>query len=706
MIPKMIFSQRETSTNTKKKDFLLSLYAVGVLLAICLLWAPSEFYWVNAKEFWFSLRDIMAYCILFFAVAFIIISALLFLVGTRIRLLATSLAVSLAFGLYIQGNWINADYGLLNGNEINWDNYKIYSIINFGFWTFIIIFPVILLLILKREKWMMLITRALNIFVIFLVVSFITIGISSGSTDTSTAYASVTNKDQFLLGDEQNVVVFILDSFDSNLYDLILKEDGTLFEFEDFTYFSNTTGGYPTTQASIPYIITGAEYSNQEPYYDWLLDAYKNAEIFNVLENLNYNIGVYEAQFIPKYGMEDMIDNLNYSGRAEVGNKIGLFRKYMDFVLFRYMPHQFKPYFVAYTGELEQYKGESEYKEDDVQFYQKLISEGLQIREGSSSFRFYHLQGAHPPYSYDTELNEVEESRQPLQARGSLNIVKKYIEYLKQLGIYDQTAIVICADHGSSAWSELSVAPLLMIKKVDEHHPFSIDDTAVSYSELNNSIISLIDSNESRDTVWDNEENPLTERRFLYYALMEDNRDTNYMPRMYEYWIRDEFTDLRKGDYFYTEEGTQEIEYFTVDDFLEIDITDDKQYLKLCDYGLQYFPNLTGTGGYRWTSGKETSFTLIFNQIECNYRMDINVSGTLGSQNVICYVEDVKLLDAHVDENISVEIPNTVIPSDGKVQIILQWPDAVRPSDYYEDGSTDYSIYAVRIKDITFQVEN
>ena len=145
----------------------------------------------NAEEFSFSYRDIITSCILLFAIAFIVFSVILFLVGAKIRVLITSLTISLTFGLYTQGNWINADYGLLNGNKINWNDYKIYNIINIAFWIFIIILPFLLLLILKREKWTTLITRVLNIFVVFLVVSFIAIAISYGSVNNSVAHSVV-----------------------------------------------------------------------------------------------------------------------------------------------------------------------------------------------------------------------------------------------------------------------------------------------------------------------------------------------------------------------------------------------------------------------------------------------------------------------------------------------------------------------------------
>lgn len=686
-----------------KKNFLKeSSYVEFVFVFLILIWAPVEFYYLNMNEFWFSLKDIISSCFLVFFLGFIFIFFVLYIVNEKIRLMFISFFTSLTVGLYIQGNWINEDYGLLNGESIPWENYGLYGLFNIIFWVAIIFFPFILLRFLKRRKWMKAIIYINSIIFFILLSSMVIFGVTFELNKQSQNESGiVTDKDIFTLGDEKNVVVFILDSFDSNLYDSILNDDNGVYHFDDFTYYRNTTGMYPTTQGGIPNIITGKEYCNQMPYRDWLEKAYGEAEIFRILKKGDYQVGIYETDFIAKRESKNLIDNIDFSSKSTIEDKNGLFFKYMQFIMFRYLPHHLKKYFVVYTGALEQYKSDNEYIIDDVIFYEKLLNKKILLETGTSNYRVYHLQGAHPPFLYDANVHPIDGIDQIQQAKGSLNIVKEYMNQLKLLGIYDQTAIIICADHGSASWSELSQSPLLMIKGIKEVHDFLINDFPVSYSNLNGSIMTLIDNDEKRSTIWSNTEEPLDQRRFLYYALEEKDRDMNYMPRMYEYWIGTEMSDLRKGSYYYDQSGIQNIEYFNIKDKLEIDITDDKQYLKLVDYGMMYFPHFSNNSSYRWTSGYETQFTTVFDKKDCDYKMEISVMTTLGVQDVICYIEGEKIFESVVDGNISLVIPKELI-TDEKTQIVLKWPKADRAENVIKD-SRDNSIYAIGIQKIIFQ---
>jgi hypothetical protein len=69
-------------------------------------------------------------------------------------------------------------------------------------------------------------------------------------------------------------------------------------------------------------------------------------------------------------------------------------------------------------------------------------------------FKLFHLWGVHEPLIFDENLKSkgsLESNRENYvnQARGILKLMKKIIDHLNNLGVYDSTEIFIVGDHGS-----------------------------------------------------------------------------------------------------------------------------------------------------------------------------------------------------------------------------------------------------------------
>ena len=128
--------------------------------------------------------------------------------------------------------------------------------------------------------------------------------------------------------------------------------------------------------------------------------------------------------------------------------------------LYRHLPWAFKPRFWYYTDDLNQSMtdtfvdvvdgDDTIYQTDDVVFYEKLLNRGLSFNEEEASFRFIHLNGCHWPFSMDRDCRRMAGANPSWEEQciGSFNIVKEYLDELRRLGIYDQTTIIITADHG------------------------------------------------------------------------------------------------------------------------------------------------------------------------------------------------------------------------------------------------------------------
>ena len=142
-----------------------------------------------------------------------------------------------------------------------------------------------------------------------------------------------------------------------------------------------------------------------------------------------------------------------------------------------------------YSGDFEQWKStenKAAYSLNDAVIYQRLMTQGLMATAEEPCFRFYHLGGVHSPYLLDRDLNYISDGSgtEEEQGLGTLHIISEYIKQLKSLGVYNQTTVIILADHGYHEHSYMESCPLLMIKFPGQSHPFTISDIPISYVSM------------------------------------------------------------------------------------------------------------------------------------------------------------------------------------------------------------------------------
>ena len=134
------------------------------------------------------------------------------------------------------------------------------------------------------------------------------------------------------------------------------------------------------------------------------------------------------------------------------------------------------------------------YLYDDAQYYQDLKAAGLSIDdEGEKgNFRFIHLLGSHYPIVNDEHANKVGEGNttQLQQSRGALEIVAEYLRQLKELGVYDQSTVVVTADHGEWYLApdiDGPTSPILLVKPASEdtsNTPCQVSEVPTGHVDL------------------------------------------------------------------------------------------------------------------------------------------------------------------------------------------------------------------------------
>ena len=491
----------------KTPDFLVLLVS-GTLMSLtfCVI-GPLELYFSNANEFWFDIVDLVIYIVAFFLLTLAICIVTGLLVKRR-RFICISLFFGTGLALYLQANFLNGNMGLLNGTEVDWCASWGKVILNSGIWIACIAVPILLYHFAKKSWHEMLV-----------VISIIVIGMQTAAVVSLCISAPRNEKnfhmitdEMFTLSKDENIIVFVLDTMDARFFeDYIMNDPRYTDQFKDFTFFNDTVSGGAPTAYGMPLLLTGTYYEGK-PYEEYIDTAYENVNLYKKLKKNNYDVRLYtENKYVSESTLMQYIDNASDAIELTIDFPLGLARQLYRLVGYKYFPILIKNKFSVDSESFNKFQGESErnpYLIDDANFIQKFRKKGITIQDYQKAFRLYHMFGAHPYFTLDENghYNKKGTSLEE-QIHGVFNLLCEYIDELKKENIYENSTILVLADHGAY---DLFQNPMLMIKnrgKVQEE--LKINCAPISFQNILPTLSIAIDGNndEQGESIFDISEN-------------------------------------------------------------------------------------------------------------------------------------------------------------------------------------------------------
>lgn len=676
--------------NSSRKNRATQLVLVCLFLVFTFfIFGPLETYLSNTTELWFSLTDILPGVLLCALIAFILFFGIGILLKGKAQNIYIALLFGLGLGLYVQGNFMTIKYGVLDGRTINWNEYTGWGIINLIIWVVCLVTP-FLVSVFFNTKFSKLIKTLSFIFISIQVVTLSLLLISSNLNKESKII--LTEKEQFTVSANKNITVFILDTFDSEYCNQLLENYPEYKEiFNDFTYYSNVLGATATTNAAVPQILTGNVYDNSLPYKDYVKTSWQNNPLLEVAKKNNFNIRIYtDSRYVSTVAVSDIKN-------AEIGsmipsNRLELTKLHYKLVTFKYMPHFLKPSFLIYSGEFDKYKSmqginSNVYILDDARFFTRLQNEEIKIDSKSNTINFYHLFGAHPPYTLNENAERNPEGTSTLmqQIRGSLRLVVEYINLLKKNNLYDNTAIIVMADHGKlNLWQN----PAILFKDFNSDSTFSVSEAPISYAEdLMPTLLSLMtgDYESYKNSILNIPENYTRERRYMFYRL-DSAIDVNYMPPISEYITTGHAADLNETHFTgrrFTKDGIISLGAYKYNMGDVISLKSDREfYEKAVIFGLSEFES-----DWIWSSGSKTKMVMQIKKKENkNIKLDLRLAFVYNNnQRVRLFANDQFIEEQTIttERDVSFIIPKELITGD-TLTLEFEYPDAQlgeNPSD-------------------------
>ena len=561
--------KKSALTLTWPKRFAFAL-VMTVFMAFIVFVAPAlELFGANTDSLVFSLQSVWWIPVLFCSIAAVVLALAISLLQGRPFYAVLMALFVVTIAAYVQSLFLNQGMMPADGGFIGWTEpyFRGKMIVSGIIWVVILAVPIPLSL-KRHHTWLKATTAVACVVMVMQLVGVASVAVDSSKTALdSTNQPYVTQGSLLTVSERNNVIVFVLDTFDTSILEELLAEDPDfLDDFEDFVYYPDSVGTMIPTTNAIPNLLTGMKPKPGEDIAEYRRTKYEKGTFISDIYDMGYSIGIYSDSLMMDFSLHsdravaDMTQNVHPVSQAP----IDVFRTFVAMeqcALYREAPWVLKPAFWYYTSDLNNRMiadsgtanlDDSLYELNDAAILKLMRESGLQVADEDfeGSFRFIHLFGPHFPYNVDENGQEVgtNESNRESQAKGSMRVVMEYLKQLKELGLYDEATIIVTADHGVWFLTDPSprepISPIMLVKtaKADDggRQPLVKSDMPVSHEEIRPTVIEAMGGDyEKYGITFDKIDDP--DRVRYFDALSNASGDGQYF---IEYAITGPVSDL------------------------------------------------------------------------------------------------------------------------------------------------------------------
>lgn len=513
--------------------------AIWLSVAVCFmlfLYAPLELLFTNQDEFWFDAYILTPLMLIAFGIGCagaVLLFGILGKLHEKLYWFGLAAGFIAFIGLYVQGNFLAAGLPPLDGELIDWSLYTGERVKSIIAWTAVAAVVITLFCKLRREIFAR-VVRVVSIgMTLMLCVTLLILALTNNGFSKKPSM-SVTTENMFQMSQDRNFVILLLDAVDAQvLKDMMEAEPVYQDIFTDFTFYDNVVAAYPYTQHSIPYILSGKWYENEMAFKEYEREAYEESPFLETMETAGYRMGLYEAELLLDNGGMGRFENILPNARG-VEDKWAFVRWQLLMTGFKYAPYDLKRFSFVNPKAFSTLKitpeGKEMFKPSNSELYDGILHQEI-VYTDQKCFRFIHVDGGHVPFIYNEKVEEIPEESGSYEdnLKACLTITRTYLEKLKDGDVYDNSVIVVMADHGYN-WLDPHGRqnPAFFVKGVNEKHDFAVSDAPISFEDLQEAYQRLLDGAKG-DSIFDWESGDQRERRFLFYEYLKEDYMVEYM---------------------------------------------------------------------------------------------------------------------------------------------------------------------------------
>lgn len=445
-----------TDSRSYTQRLFLAALAMGAACFTLIFFGPFENVAFGGNAMAYSHRDVWWILALAALLVWVVGTLLVSLLKGKLFNYTLSLIFCATLGGYLQALFMNSSLGTLTGDAINWQEKTGVMGANTLLWIGIFV-AVYFILYLNRALWKKVLLYGCTLLLVMQSASTVSIAISGSGNSKNYC---LSDSGMYEYSSEDNIFVFVLDRMDYYFtIQQILNEDPDFFaSLDGFTQYTNAVSAYARTQPALTHLLTGSEAAFTCPSKTYYSDAWEEdgKHILQDLTKQDYSIEIYSTL---GYLFSDMsyagkyVDNFAKTNTVDPG---AVLAKLMHLSAYRHAPIALKPFFWAdtayYNTDVFTGSAANAYHYEDT-YYMPGLADGTASRE-QNSFKFYHFNGSHPPYTMNADGSpSAEGTTTILQTRGCFTHLFAAFERMKELGIYEDATIIITGDHGN-AWDD------------------------------------------------------------------------------------------------------------------------------------------------------------------------------------------------------------------------------------------------------------
>ncbi len=476
-----------TGRRTFGKRLLLAFLPALAVSFTLFFFGPLDLICGNRNNVSYSALQVMPSAALIMGIAFVVMVLAASVPGGKVHAFLVSCYAGTALAVYIQGAFLNPDLGTMDGHTVNWPSFSTMMLVNLAVWFVILLIPHMIHYFSNRfwRKFVMVLCGAL------ILMQAVSLGVKLKEQADADRAASkkyyLSAENMLKAGQKNNIAVFLLDTVSNDDLDAMLKKyPDALDLFHDFTRYGNANTHYMYTVPSLVNLLTGqvwdAENVHIADYMNGAWGSEEGASFFQKLADGNYERDIYmllpEAAGDPAV-LKNAFSNLKLSDQHYEIDRQALI-KLIKLSFYRYFPLTMKPFFVIYTSDINNLVKHPDAMENEWDFVYRMNESPLTKGSAENVFHFYYLQGSHLPYRLDERGHVVSSELAPEfgvnysemedQLAGFFYLIGEYIRQLKEMGLYEQSGIIILADHGNNSELSADHQPVYLVKMPGEKH--------------------------------------------------------------------------------------------------------------------------------------------------------------------------------------------------------------------------------------------
>ena len=371
--------------------------------------------------------------------------------------------------------------------------------------------------------------------VLFILVMFASVTIVKAYNNpyllTESDLLKVTNKNYTNFSTDKNFIIFVVDAVDAKKFERVLNKSEYKDNFKDFTYYPDTLSHYLFTRESIPLIISGTANYNKEDYATYYNKAFDNSIFLNKLVDEDYEINFYEYELNWTTKKARVAQNIvflsNDENKVIYSIKCGLNNLGNNYIplIFNIFPDIKN----MNCNSLDSIKEEDIFSWDNISNYNYILNFPV-TKTNKKQYKFIHTNGVHPPYTTSPDLKRIPESSgtENKEMQASLKLLSSYIDMLKNNGVYDNSVIVITADHGYNNGERMGKQnPILFIKGFNETNTtMNTSNKKVSHLDLADAYLKLLSGTMARQLFSDIKDDRV--RLLNWYVFRKEDHMVEY----------------------------------------------------------------------------------------------------------------------------------------------------------------------------------